>query len=118
MKINFPSGSGWIYLDPLAACENDILRFEFITAEADGLLLYNGPMDGVDAANVPDFISIELLSGQLRLRIDLGDGEVVLPPSDTTGPALNDGNWHTVEVFRSGTVGNGTVAFCQFGPQT
>lgn len=105
MKITFACGFGWVYLDPLSACEDDILRLEFMTEAPGGLLLYNGPMYDEDAADVPDFISIELLVGFPKLRINLGDGEIVLPSSGQAGLAsLNDGSWHTVEVFKTGKV--------------
>ena len=110
LKINFPSSSGYIFLDPLFACENDTLRFEFMTQVPNGLLLYNGPIYDADAIDVPDFISFELQSGFPKLRINLGNGEVVLPPTGQAGLAsLNDGYWHTIEVFRIGRVGNGYV---------
>jgi hypothetical protein len=68
------------------------------------LLLYAGPVFDSDAATVPDFISLELVNGFPKLRINLGDGELKLPATDVTSSSLADGNWHTVEIFRTAKV--------------
>ena len=103
-KINFPSGNGFAYFEPLAQCEDGKLSLEFLTQNSNGLLLYNGPMYNTDANNkddMRDFISIALESGYPVVRVDLGDGEEELK---VDAVRLDDGFWHTLEVFKTGKV--------------
>ena len=52
------------------------------------------------ADEFPDFFVLELEDGWPRIRVNLGDGEVVLRLDGNTGtPTLNDGDWHTIEYF-------------------
>ncbi|KAI0239538.1 Chondroitin sulfate proteoglycan 4 [Lamellibrachia satsuma] len=73
-----------------ASSETDI-SIHFRTHRAEGLLLL--------AAGSTDFCSVELQSGAVRVRIDLGSGEATLgsPP----GLTFNDQRWHHVHIVRS-----------------
>ena len=107
-KITFSSKQGYALLKPLQSCGDDKLSFEFMTRQtSDQLLMYAGPASSNEAALVPDYISVELINGFPRLRINLGDGPLTLPPqsSGLSLPSLADGNWHSVEIFRSMAVG-------------
>jgi len=102
-KITFIGNNGYMVLKPLESRETDKLSFEFMTTTSTGhqLLLYTGPVS--DPSTLRDFMAVELVNGFPQLRLSLGEGEIVLP--DTPPSAfLNDGNWHSVEVFRMGKV--------------
>ena len=102
-KITFTGNNGYMVLKPLESRETDKLSFEFMTTTSTGhqLLLYTGPVS--DPSTLRDFMAVELVNGFPQLRLSLGEGEIVLP--DTPPSAfLNDGNWHSVEVFRMGKV--------------
>uniref|UniRef100_A0A8C9VYX6 Chondroitin sulfate proteoglycan 4 n=1 Tax=Scleropages formosus TaxID=113540 RepID=A0A8C9VYX6_SCLFO len=66
------------------------LSLQFKTSRRSGLLLL--------AAGVQDYLSLELLDGQLRVRLNLGSGEQVLP--SPLGLQLNNLLEHTVAVTR------------------
>jgi Laminin G domain len=103
-KISFSSSKGYALIKPLQSCGDDKLSFEFMTQSTGSqLLMYAGPDS--NAATVPDFISIELVNGFPKLRINLGDGELQLPGANVNAPtSLADGYWHTVEIFRTAEV--------------
>jgi len=102
-KITFTGSNGYVVLKPLESWENDKLSFEFMTTTSTGsqLLFYTGPVS--DPSTLKDFMSVELLHGYPRLRLSLGDQEVLIPRSPPS-LSLSDGNWHSVEVFRMGKV--------------
>lgn len=89
-------------MKPLESCETSRLSLDFQTTASDGLLLFNGPMTAADSAFV-DFVAIQIRNGRLELRINLGDGNLLLPSTNVFLP-VNDGRWHTVEVFHEGLV--------------
>lgn len=102
-KVTFDSSSGYLVLKPLQSCENDKLSFEFMTTTSAGsqLMFYSGPI--TDPAPRRDFMSVELVNGYPRLRVNLGDEEVSIPRSPPA-MSLSDGNWHSIEIFRMGKV--------------
>ena len=53
-----------------------------------------------------DFIAVELSGGKIFVYMSLGDRNDVVRVSVTGGMALNDGEWHHVEVYRNRTVRN------------
>ena len=80
------------------------LSLEFASRETDGLLLYGGPTSPVRNGDVHDFIAVELAGGKVLVSLSLGDRNDIVRVSVTSGIALNDGEWHHVEVYRNGTV--------------
>lgn len=64
------------------------------TRESGGLIFYLGtpPAD----SGGPSYIAAELQNGRLLVVVDLGDGELLFPA--TNSPPLNDGNSHLVQV--------------------
>ncbi|KAG8223170.1 hypothetical protein J437_LFUL000336 [Ladona fulva] len=92
-------GSGWAWYPPLEMCENSHLSLEFITRKADGTLLYNGPIVAPEPEEVmvSDFISVELERGQPRVLVDFGSGTLELRVR--TKKALDDGEWHRLDIF-------------------
>ena len=98
LKLSF-TGAGWAWFEPLSQCEAGKTSFEFLTSKPNALLLYNGPMN----SNEPhDFISVELVGGHPKVRVDLGEDEIVLEV--TTGKRLDNGKWHTLEIFKDNKV--------------
>ncbi|XP_022254288.1 neurexin-1-like, partial [Limulus polyphemus] len=71
---------------------NGSLKFEFETSELNGLLFYT------DDGGNSDFYELKLVEGTLRLRCNFGAGSVLF----NVGRALNDGEWHHVEIVRNG----------------
>ncbi|KAI9551727.1 hypothetical protein GHT06_022063 [Daphnia sinensis] len=66
------------------------------TREQSGLIFYLGtpPAD----SGGPSYVAAELQGGRLLVVVDLGDGELIFPA--TNSPPLNDGNSHLVQVIR------------------
>lgn len=110
VKLSF-DGNSWAWVEPLAQCTNTKTSFEFMTQNADGLLLYTGPMYNTTATDNLAFLSVELTQGYPRVRVNLGEGEgTALTVSGLNsagvlrmGP-LNDGMWHTIEIIKQGQV--------------
>lgn len=73
------------------------LALRFRTLRAHGTLLH--------AAGRVDFLALELVDGQLQLRMELGAGEVAL----RAGQALADGAWHDARLERRGAAVRLTV---------
>ena len=68
------------------------------------MLLYGGPTTSVGNGDVYDFIAVELAGAKVLVSLSLGDRNEIVRVGVTGGMALNDGEWHHVEVYRNGTV--------------
>ena len=90
------------------------LSLEFASRETNGLLLYGGPTTPVENGDVYDFITVELWGGKILVSMSLGDPDDVVRLGVTSGTALNDGEWHHVEVFRDKTVTTFLLFLCVF----
>ena len=112
MKLGF-QGDGWAWVEPLLPCQEGKTSLQLMTTQADALLLYNGPMTTDDI--VFDFFLLELVGGYPKVRVDMGDGELVLEitgrneASDVRLDPLNDGTWHSIELFKNGKVSKATL---------
>ncbi|XP_050321161.1 putative neural-cadherin 2 isoform X1 [Bactrocera neohumeralis] len=106
-------GNGWAWYPALQLCEQSHLSLEFITKEADGLILYNGPIvpPKQDEYLLRDFISIELEQGYPRLLIDFGSGTLELRVK--TKKMLDDGVWHRLDVFWDSENVRMVIDFCR-----
>ena len=105
----------WIWLPPPQQCTVGSLSLEFASREANGLLLYGGPTSPVGNGDVYDFITVELSGGKILVSMSLGDRDDVVRLGMTSGMALNDGEWHHVEVFRDKTVNTFLLFLLFFG---
>ena len=105
----------WIWLPPPQQCTVGSLSLEFASREANGLLLYGGPTSPVGNGDVYDFITVELSGGKILVSMSLGDRDDVVRLGLTSGMALNDGEWHHVEVFRDKTVNTFLLFLLFFG---
>ena len=94
----------WLWLPPPQQCSVGLLSLEFASRETNGLLLYGGPTSPVREGDVHDFIAVELAGGKILVSMSLGDRNDVVRVGVTGGMALNDGEWHHVEVYRNRTV--------------
>lgn len=96
----------WLWLPPPQQCSVGSLSLEFASRDTNGLLLYGGPTSPVREGDVHDFIAVELAGGKILVSMSLGDRNDVVRVGVTGGMALNDGEWHHVEVYRNRTVKN------------
>ncbi|XP_077977061.1 putative neural-cadherin 2 [Glandiceps talaboti] len=93
------SGDGYAWYEALETCEDFHLSLMFLTNDANGLLMYNGPMM-VDS-HISDFIAIGLRDGDVKLSIDLGGG-IPLNVGVKSTASLDDGKWHSIDVYKMG----------------
>ena len=71
------------------------LYLELRPNSSDGLVLYNGQMNGTD------YISLSLSLSFVQFRYDLGSGPAVIE----SRYALDLNEWHTIEAWRTGRSG-------------
>ncbi|XP_066968170.1 neural-cadherin-like [Macrobrachium rosenbergii] len=92
-------GNGFAWFPPLKTCESSHLSVEFLTAESQGLIFYNGPLfsNNLSQQFVTDFIALEITEGKMRFFINFGSGTLQL--NLNTSGTLNDGKWHKADIF-------------------
>uniref|UniRef100_A0A674CHK0 Laminin, alpha 1 n=1 Tax=Salmo trutta TaxID=8032 RepID=A0A674CHK0_SALTR len=99
-------GSGYSVVEkPLRSTSTSIVML-FKTLSPNGLLLYlasNGTVRPLD------FLSIELVEGQVRLTFELGSGPLTL----TSNKAYNTGSWYKITLQRNKRKG-GSKVNCEF----
>ncbi|XP_029372421.1 chondroitin sulfate proteoglycan 4-like [Echeneis naucrates] len=81
-------GDGYIHLRTVEASVQTLLHVRFRTSSQTGLLFL--------AAGNRDFLVVELISGRLQVRLDLGSGERSL--RSEKGIHLSDLGWHSLEL--------------------
>ncbi|KAM7393119.1 hypothetical protein PAMA_007981 [Pampus argenteus] len=81
-------GDGYIHLRTVESSVQTLLHVRFRTSSQTGLLFL--------AAGRKDFLLLELISGRLQVRLDLGSGECSL--RSEKGIHLSDLGWHTMEL--------------------
>ncbi|XP_061732939.1 chondroitin sulfate proteoglycan 4-like isoform X1 [Nerophis ophidion] len=81
-------GDSSIQLQTVQASSQTLLRVQFRTSSRQGLLFL--------AAGPADFLLLEVTSGRLQVRVDLGSGEHTLRSERDIN--LSDLAWHSVEV--------------------
>ena len=64
----------------------------------------------VDAANVLDFLAVDLVGGKLRIHVSTGESKVYVDTL-SKGKLLNDGLFQHVRIYKEGTVSNFAVDF-------
>ncbi|XP_065103163.1 cadherin EGF LAG seven-pass G-type receptor 3 isoform X1 [Paramisgurnus dabryanus] len=67
------------------------VSLSFATLETNGLLFYNGRFN-----EKHDFLSLEILDGQVVLKYSTGESSTQVSPYLPSG--VSDGNWHTVHI--------------------
>lgn len=90
---------GYALLPTLKQCSETRTSVEFVTEKSSGILFYNGPTSKEGSS---DLILLQLRDGKPLLNINLGGGTVTLEVMNS--PALNDGRWHKVDIFRNNLV--------------
>uniref|UniRef100_H2M7L3 Laminin G domain-containing protein n=1 Tax=Oryzias latipes TaxID=8090 RepID=H2M7L3_ORYLA len=81
-------GDGYIHLRTVEKSIQTVIHVRFRTSSQMGLLFL--------AAGNKDFLLLELISGRLQVRLDLGSGERSL--RSARGLHLSDLEWHTVQL--------------------
>ncbi|KAM4634137.1 chondroitin sulfate proteoglycan 4-like [Polymixia lowei] len=81
-------GDGYVHLQTVGASIRTSLLVRFRTSSQSGLLFL--------AAGQRDFLLLELISGRLQVRLDLGSGERSL--YSEKGVHLSDLAWHSMEL--------------------
>lgn len=99
---------GYALLPTLKQCSETRTSVEFVTEKSSGILFYNGPTTREGSS---DYILLQLRNGKPLLNIDLGGGTETLEVMNS--PALNDGKWHKVDVFRNNLVVELVIDDCQ-----
>ena len=93
------SGSGFAWYQPMPACTSLNISLQFMTKEADGLLLYNGPLrDG--STEYRDYLVLRLVRGQVEVELSFNDVNVTY--ARILSSALNDGLWHSIALTQIG----------------
>ncbi|KAI4816418.1 hypothetical protein KUCAC02_008745 [Chaenocephalus aceratus] len=92
-------GDGYVHLRTVETSIQTFLHVRFRTTDLAGLLFL--------AAGRKDFLLLELISGRLQVRLDLGSGERSLCLEK--GMYLSDMAWHSVELTHNGHLVNLTV---------
>ncbi|XP_072014059.1 LOW QUALITY PROTEIN: neural-cadherin-like [Amphiura filiformis] len=111
-KRSFKGDGSFAWFETIRQCEDTHLSLEIITTKADGTLLYNGPITkSVSEEDPEDFILLELDGGRPVLTINLGSGSVTLQIPKAA--PLNDGEWHKLDVFRTGQFVEMIIDLCQ-----
>jgi neurexin len=90
--ITFGNTNSWIELPKIDATQILLIQFHFKTSQENGLIMYNPGING-------DFLSIELVEGQISYSFSLGKGIHEL--KSNIKKSLNDNKWHTVSIWRS-----------------
>lgn len=90
--ISFFSKYSWFQLPKIDASQILLIQFHFKTLNDNGLLLYNAGENG-------DFLTVELIDGQVNYRFSLGRGIHTL--KSKVKHKLNDNKWHLVSLWRS-----------------
>nr|XP_015831979.2 chondroitin sulfate proteoglycan 4 isoform X1 [Nothobranchius furzeri] len=81
-------GNSYIHLQTAEKSIQTLIHVQFRTSSQSGLLFL--------AAGRRDFLLLELISGHLQVRVNLGSGERLL--HSEKGIHLNDLEWHTVDL--------------------
>ncbi|XP_076827668.1 neural-cadherin [Brachyhypopomus gauderio] len=93
-------GDGYAWFPPIRPCFQSHISLEFITEEASGLLLYNGPLGPVPPGQREDFIALELKDGVPLLSVNHGSGTLTLQlPAPTS---VTDRRWHRLDIISDG----------------
>ncbi|XP_067134301.1 neurexin 1-like isoform X3 [Centruroides vittatus] len=99
--ITFTTKESFLALPSWEAARAGSISFKIRTNEPNGVLMYNS---GATAQG--DFFAFELLDGHVFLLLNLGSGAV---KAKATTRRVDDGQWHTVSLRRTGKSGRVTV---------
>ena len=91
------SPGGYVVLPSLKSVVKTKVSFKFTTVLPDGILLYAGRVSGSH-----DLLSVNLIKGQVRVTISLGNPDELVTMTTNSVRRLNDGEWHDVELYLEG----------------
>ena len=90
--ITFFNKHSWIELPPIDASQILLIMFIFKTTHENGLIMHNPGNNG-------DFLSVELVDGQIIYTFSLG--KAIYELKSNVRKKLNDNKWHSVSIWRS-----------------
>ena len=73
------------------------ISFRFATVSPDGVLVFSGRVSGSH-----DLLSVDLVQGQVRVTLSLGDPDELVTMTTNSVRRLNDGKWHEVSLDLKG----------------
>ena len=85
------SSGGYAVFPGLNSVVKTKISFRFATVSPDGILVFSGRGSGSH-----DLLSVDLVQGQVRVTLSLGDPEEVITMTTNSRRRLNDGVWHEV----------------------
>ena len=91
------STGGYVVLPSLKSVVKTRISFRFATVLPDGVLLYAGRVSGSH-----DLISVDLVQGQVRVTVSLGNPDELVAMATNSRRRLNDGEWHEVRLDLEG----------------
>ena len=91
------SRDGFLAFPSLGSAVKISISLSFATVYPDGVLLYSGRVSGSH-----DTLSLQLVRGQVRVTLTLGDPDELITMTTTSQHALNDGEWHAVGILLEG----------------
>ena len=91
------SHDGFAVFPSLGSTVRTEISFSFATVVPSGIMLYSGRVSGSH-----DVLAVELVQGQVRVTLSLGDTSELVALMTDSWRRLNDGEWHAVEVVLEG----------------
>lgn len=103
--VTFTNSESFVALPKWEAAKIGALTLQIRTNEAIGVIAFSsGARNEEDQTT--DFFAMELLNGHVFLSMDMGSGPVKVK---ATTKRVDDGNWHTISLRRTGKSGRVTV---------
>ena len=91
------SSGGYVVFPSLKSLVKTKISFRFATVSPDGVLVFSGRVSGSH-----DLLSVDLVQGQVRVTLSLGDPDELVTMTTNSVRRLNDGKWHEVSLDLKG----------------
>lgn len=91
------SADGYAAFPSLGSVVKTRISFRFVTVLSDGVMVYIGRVSGSH-----DMLSVDLVQGQIRVTLSLGDTDELVALTTDSWQGLNDGEWHVVDIMLDG----------------
>eukprot|EP00794_Sanderia_malayensis_P018890 gene18890-20792_t len=110
---SFKTKNAYLWVKPLNYFYEGHLSFEFVTKEANGILLYQGPVSKIKSSETKDFMAVELVNGKLQIMVNQGDTYRIFKQTIASKEPLNDGVFHHVQIYKRGKFIRVTIDKCR-----